>query len=174
MGGPVVNLLADNLFSEATQAIMSYITITWNRRSGHATFFTCSNLLLPRKKLIEIGGFDRFWQGAGEDRDLCRRWCEHDLPMSMVPQAAVGHAHRLNIWSFLQQHFNYGVGRWWCEQRRTKPHLGPPMWSGLPFYFNLLLYPFDRYPLLQAVSVSVLIGFAQLATAAGYCKARYV
>lgn len=172
MGGPVVNLLTENIYSETTQAIMTYITETWNSRGDGATYFTGSNLLFPREKLIELGGFDPTWQGTAEDRDLCRRWCENGLPMSVVPQASVGHAHRLDFRSFLRQHFNYGRGRWWCQQRRTKRDFGPPDWSGLPFYFKLVLYPLGRFPLLKAVGMCWLILCSQFATAAGYYKAK--
>lgn len=172
MGGPVVNLLTDNIYSETTQAIMTYITDNWNSRGNGAAFFTASNLLFPREKLVELGGFDTTWAGAGEDRDLCRRWCEHNLQMTRVPQAVVGHAHRLNFRSFLRQHFNYGRGRWWCEKRRTKPNAGPPGWSGLPFYFNLVFYPLGRFPLFKSVGMCWLSICSQIATAAGYFKEK--
>ena len=173
MGGPVVNLLTDNIYSETTQAIMTYITETWNSRGKGAAFFTASNLLFPREKLVELGGFDTTWLGTGEDRDLCLRWGEHGLPMKEVPQAIVGHAHHLNFRSFLRQHFNYGRGRWWCEQRRTKPDTGPPGWSGLPFYFKLVLYPLGRFPFLKSVAMCFLSACSQLATAAGYYKGKF-
>jgi len=172
MGGPVVNLLTDNIYSETTQAIMTYITDTWNARGHGVAFFTASNLLFPREKFVELGGFDTTWRGTGEDRDICRRWCEHNLQMTRVPQAVVGHAHRLDFRSFLRQHFNYGRGRWWCEQRRTKPDAGPPGWSGLPFYFNLVFYPIGRFPFFKSVGMCWLSIGSQIATAAGYFKEK--
>ncbi len=173
MGGPVVNLLTDNIYSETTQAIMTYITDTWNSSGKGASFFTASNLLFPREKLMEIGGFDPTWQGTGEDRDLCRSWCEHGLPMSVMPLAVVGHAHRLDFRSFLRQHFNYGRGRWFCEKRRTKQNAGPPDWSGLPFYLKLLIYPLGRFPFFKALAMCWLSTCSQLATAAGYYTTKY-
>lgn len=172
LGGPVVNLLTHNIYSETTQAIMTYITDTWNKTRYGATFFTGSNLLFPRARLMDIGGFDRSWAGAGEDRDLCRRWCEHGLRMESVPEAVVGHAHHLTFRSFLRQHYNYGRGRWWCERRRTRPDAGPPAWSGLSFYRRLLLYPFGRFPLLKAIRMGGLTLCSQAATAAGFSVAR--
>lgn len=172
LGGPVVNLLTDNLYSETTQAIMTYVVDGWNSTAAGAQFFTGSNLVFPRERLIQLGGFDRTWRGAGEDRDLCRRWSEAGLELGTVPDAVVGHVHELNWSSFLRQHYNYGRGRWWCEHRRTRRGAGPPAWSGIPFYVKLLLYPFGRYPWIKAVGMSSLALCAQGATAAGALAAR--
>ncbi len=172
LGGPVVNLLTDNIYSETTQAIMTYVVDAWNSSAAGARFFTGSNLVFPRQMLIELGGFDRTWPGAGEDRDLCRRWSEAGRELETVPNARVGHVHKLNGSGFLRQHYHYGRGRWWCEHRRTRHGAGPPAWSGIPFYLRLLRYPFGRYPVIKAIGMSGLALCAQVATAAGSLEAR--
>lgn len=173
LGGPVVNLLVDNIYSETTQAITTYVTDAWNNTPAGAVFFTGSNILLEKAKLNSLGGFDRSWHcRTGEDRDLCRRWCEAGLKMEFVPQAVMGHAHQLNFRAFLRQHFHYGQGRWWSEHRRTKPRLGAPAWSGPSFYLKLLSYPFGKYPLAKALKMSLLTFCAQIATAMGTHEAK--
>ena len=173
LGGPVINLLTDNIYSETTQAITTYVTEAWNSSATGACFFTGSNLLLPKKLLLAIGGFDRSWTcRTGEDRDLCRRWAEAGLKMAEVPEAVMGHAHRLGFRAFLRQHFHYGQGRWWTERRRRASGHGPPAWSGLGFYLGLLRYPWSLFPMFQAARISGLVVCAQVATAWGSIQAR--
>ena len=172
LGGPVINLLTNNMYSETTQAITTYVTEAWNSSANGPLFFTGSNLLLPRESLARIEGFDRSWLcRTGEDRDLCRRWAEAGLKMSTVPAAEMGHAHCLDFRAFLRQHYHYGQGRWWSERRRKADGVGPPAWSGPGFYFRLLLYPWRRFTILKAASISCLTACAQAATAVGVIQA---
>ncbi len=174
LGGPVVNLLKGNICSETTQVITNYVTDAWNSGAGGPVFFTGSNLLLPRRPLESIGGFDRTWTSrTGEDRDLCRRWAEAGLPMAFVPEAIMGHAHALNLSSFLRQHFHYGQGRTRGERRRREAQRGAPAWSGPGFYAGLLVAPWRRFPPGQAATISLLTLCAQLATACGVLHARF-
>ncbi|MFM8251957.1 MAG: glycosyltransferase [Planctomycetota bacterium] len=172
LGGPVVNLLTDNIYSETTQAIMTYIVETWNSTPTGAKFFTGSNLLFPRETLLQIGGFDTSWSGAGEERDACRRWAEAGLKMEHVPAARVGHMHHLTLRGFLRQHYHYGRGSWWCERRRRVPDSGAPGWSGILFYIKLVLYPIGRYPLMKSLGICGLTIGSQIATVCGSLKAR--
>ncbi|MFZ9854357.1 MAG: glycosyltransferase [Limisphaerales bacterium] len=172
LGGPVVNLLEDNILSETTQAITTYVTDAWNASAEGARFFTGSNVLLPKEQLVRMGGFDRSWRcRTGEDRDLCRRWAEAGYRMSVVPSAEMGHAHRLDFRAFLRQHYHYGQGRWWSEHRRRAVHAGPPAWSGPGFYLGLFLHPYRHYRPSRAVGISFLTACAQVATAVGSLQA---
>lgn len=173
LGGPVLNLLKDNIYSETTQMITTNVTDAWNSGTKGAVFFTGSNLLMPRASLEKIGGFDRSWTSrTGEDRDLCRRWAEAGLHMAYVPSAIMGHAHGLNFLSFLRQHFHYGQGRTRNELRRKKHMAGPPSWSGLEFYAGLLLEPWRIFPPVKAAVISLLTAIAQIATACGALQAH--
>ena len=168
LGGPVINLLTNNIHSETTQAITTYVTTAWNSGKDGAVFFTGSNLLLPRKSLEKIGGFDREWTSrTGEDRDLCRRWAEAGLRMAFVPNAVMGHAHALNFRSFFRQHFHYGQGRMQSELRRKRESSTAPAWSGLRFYAGLLMEPLRLFSPLKAAQVCFLTACAQVATACG-------
>ena len=174
LGGPVVNLLAHDLCAEATQTAITYVTQAWNSSPAGPVFFTGSNILLPRAGLLEIGGFDRSWTcRTGEDRDLCRRWAEAGLRMAFVPDAVMGHAHGLDFFKFLRQHFHYGQGRWWGERRRRMRDAGAPGWSGAGFYLGLLTSPFRSFPPGKAAVVMALLACAQAATAAGSLQARF-
>jgi glycosyltransferase involved in cell wall biosynthesis len=168
LGGPAINLLTKNIYSETTQTITTYVTNAWNSGKDGAVFFTGSNLLLPRKSLEKIGGFDRKWTSrTGEDRDLCRRWAEGGLQMAFVPNAVMGHAHALNFRSFFRQHFHYGQGRVQNELRRKKESSTAPAWSGPQFYAGLLMEPLRLFPPLKAAQVCFLTICAQVATACG-------
>ena len=172
LGGPVINLLRDDWFAETTQLMTTFVTTAWNAGPNGACFFTGSNLLMPRASLERIGGFDRSWSSrTGEDRDLCRRWAEAGLQSNYVPEAIMGHAHRLDFPAFLRQHFHYGQGRWHCENRRRKRYAGPPAWSPPSFYGRLLLEPLRLEPKSKAGAVWLLLGCAQLATLAGNINA---
>lgn len=174
LGGAVVNLLTNNIPAEATQTIVTFVTDTWNSGPGGASFFTTSNLLLPRDGLLAVGGFEQGWPTrTGEDRDLCRRWAESGRRMACVPEAVMGHAHGLTFRKFLRQHFHYGQGRWWTERRRVKDGAGPPAWSGPGFYMDLLASPWGRFSPAKAAWISLLIALAQVATATGSLQARF-
>jgi glycosyltransferase involved in cell wall biosynthesis len=168
LGGPVINLLTKNIYSETTQTITTYVTNAWNSGKDGAVFFTGSNLLLPRKSLEKIGGFDRKWTSrTGEDRDLCRRWAEAGLRMAFVPNAVMGHAHALSFRSFFRQHFHYGQGRVQNELRRKKESSTAPAWSGPRFYAGLLMEPMRLFSPLKGAQVCFLTICAQVATACG-------
>ena len=174
LGGPVINLLTDNIYSETTQTITAYVTTAWNSGPGGPVFFTGSNFLLPRKSLEGIGGFDRRWTSrTGEDRDLCRRWAEAGLPMASVPGAVMGHAHALDFSAFIRQHFHYGQGRSCSESRRKKRGAGAPAWSGPGFYAGLFLAPWRVFPPWKAAQVCLLTACSQLATACGSWQASF-
>jgi glycosyltransferase involved in cell wall biosynthesis len=175
LGGPVLNLLAENIYSETTQAITTYVTDAWNSGKEGPVFFTGSNVLFPRCSLVNIGGFDRAWSGrTGEDRDLCRRWGEAGFRMAYVPEAVMGHAHALDFPAFLRQHFHYGQGRWRTELRREKRGAGAPAWSKPGFYAGLLLAPWRTFTPMKAARVSLLSVCSQAATACGSLQARFV
>lgn len=168
LGGAVVNLLPQDVFAETTHTITTFVTGAWNAGQDGARFFTGSNVLFPREKLLRIGGFDRGWKcRTGEDRDLCRRWLEAGHRMVFVPEAVMGHAHALDFRAFMRQHFHYGQGRWWTERRRTMPRRGVPGWSPPGFYIGLLMAPWKVFPPAKAMRIFVLLCFAQMATAGG-------
>lgn len=173
LGGPVYNALPHDIFATATQDIVTSVCDGWNRDPENACFFTFSNAIFPAARFRAIGGFDPDWTWrTGEDRDLCRRWCEAGGRMVRVPDARMGHAHDLTFRRYLRQHFHYGQGNHATARRRTSAGAGPPDWSGPGFYAGLLLRPFRVHPFPRAVVVAGLVALAQVATLAGRIDAR--
>jgi GT2 family glycosyltransferase len=110
LGGRTVNALPDNRYSTTSQVLVDFV-MGYLEMGDHLRFFTSNNIAMPRECFAELGGFDpAFPIAAGEDRDFCDRWLAEDWPMLRVPDAVVGHAHRLSLGRFLRQHFNYGRG----------------------------------------------------------------
>ncbi len=93
-GGHVVNGLATNAWSEASQLLVGFLHGYYNREPGSARFLTSNNLAFPRTGLVDVGGFDPVYQrAAAEDRGLCDRWTRLGRRLIYVPGARVSHAH---------------------------------------------------------------------------------
>lgn len=175
LGGSVVNGLPEDPFATATQDIVTYVCDAWNAVPGRARFFTFSNVLFPTARFRALGGFDPDWTWrTGEDRDICRRWCEAGERMVRVDDAVVHHVHGLTWRRFLRQHFHYGQGNHAAAARRAVAAAGAPDWSGPGFYVALLAYPFRIHPLPRSLIVAGLVIMAQAATLAGSLAARLV
>jgi glycosyltransferase involved in cell wall biosynthesis len=174
LGGPFVNLLVEHFWATATQEIISFVTEKWNRNPNDAQFLTFSNLVFPSREFRESGGYDPdwFWR-TGEDRDVCRRWRARGGRMVFVPEAVVGHAHGLNFWKFLCQHFHYGQGNFAALSRRHSASGGAPHWSGIAFYTRLVSDPFRKFPPVRASALAAAFLVAQFANLAGFANAAW-
>jgi len=111
VGGQTRNALTHNLYSTASQLLISYLFSYYNAVPHAARFFPSCNLAFPSKRFRAIGSFDvTYPRAAGEDRELCDRWLHHGYRMIYVAEAVVYHAHDLTFRAFLRQHFHYGQG----------------------------------------------------------------
>lgn len=172
MGGEVRNFLTEDVFASATQEIISFVVEEWNKDPQNAKFFTVSSLLFPADALRSIGGFDPMWlERTGEDRDICRRWCESGRQMVYCPDALMWHAHGLTFRKFCRQHFNYGEGNWASRYRRKVAHAGAPDFSGCWFYIKLFARPFRSFHLSFALRVAAAMIVAQMTNIAGFISA---
>ena len=175
VGGLTRNVLADNLFSEASQELVAYLYAYANGDPVRARFLTSNNLAARRDLFFACGAFDAsFAQAGGEDREFCRRWLAGGRGIIYTPAARVDHAHRLGLRGFWRQHCNYGRGAWRfhavaARQRGTSVsvRLEPAR-----FYVDLLRYPFGRRPWGQALAVTALLALAQIANAVGFWRGR--
>jgi GT2 family glycosyltransferase len=168
IGGRTINGLDRNLFSEASQLLVSYAVKTTTMQDGEYRFFPSCNLGVDRRVFDQVGGFDtRFKAAAAEDRDFCARCVSSGRNLHFAGDAVVFHHHRLTLTGYLRQHFNYGRGaalfRRLCgdgelEMART----AAPWW-----YVRLILSPFGRYSVHRSIGLAALLGLAQVATAAG-------
>ena len=168
VGGPVVNELVRNPFSEASQVLVSFLCAYYNRDPGDAHFFTSNNLAFPRAALLEAGGFDaKYQRAAAEDRELCDRWRRQGRSLVTAPDALVRHSHNLSFRSFWRQHFSYGTGAWHYWQHRANGEASRIKVEPLRFYRNLLTWPI-RTRGVAGLPVGALLALAQVANAAGF------
>jgi len=120
-----------------------------------------------------LGGFDTgIPRAGGEDRDLCDRWLHHGYQMIYAQEVLVYHAHALTLDTFWRQHFNYGRGAFYFHQAHARRGQERIKVEPLPFYLNLLRYPFSQARGLQALLLAVLLGVSQMANAIGFLWER--
>lgn len=175
VGGQTRNVLTHNLYSTASQLLISYLFSYYNAVPGAATFFPSSNLAFPLARFREVGGFDTTYpRAAGEDRELCDRWLHYGHRMVYAAEAVVYHAHDLGFLSYWFQHFHYGQGALCFHQVRARRghrriKVEPPM-----FYLNMLRYPFATAQGLKAPVLTLLLATAQVANATGFFWERTV
>lgn len=111
VGGSTWNGLPEELFASTSQFIVDLVYEHFNADVEHAYFFSSNNVLCPRHRFLELGGFDAEFPWAGaEDRDFCDRWRAAGWPLVWRQDALVEHRHSQSLWTFLQLHFRYGRG----------------------------------------------------------------
>ena len=168
VGGLVVNELARNPFSEASQALVSFLCEYYNANPQDARFFTSNNLAFPRAALVEAGGFDaKYQRAAAEDRELCDRWRRQGRRLVTAQDAVVRHSHNLTLPGFCRQHFSYGTGAWHYWQHRANGQASQVKVEPLGFYGSLLTWPI-RTRGVAGLPVGALLALAQVANAAGF------
>lgn len=169
VGGQTLNALAHNIYSGASQLLISYLFSYYNAVPRAARFFPSNNLAFPAERFRAIGGFDvTYPRAAGEDRELCDRWLHCGYRMVYVEEAVVRHAHDLTFRTFLRQHFHYGCGAFCFHRIRARRGLHRIKVEPLSFYINMLRFPFVSTRGLRAPSLMLLLVVAQLANAAGF------
>jgi len=173
VGGRTENVLTHNLYSTASQLLISYLFSYYNAVPRAATFFPSNNLAFPAARFRDIGGFDMTYpRAAGEDRELCDRWLHHGHRMVYAVEAVVYHAHDLSLLTYWFQHFHYGQGALCFHQVRAnrgqrRIKVEPPM-----FYLNMLRYPFVSAQGVKALFLTFLLVTAQVANATGFLWER--
>ena len=169
IGGEILNALPGNLFSSASQALVSYLYFYYNKNSKEAHFFTANNIALSKKCFLAVGGFHQEWGiAAAEDREFCDRWLLSGYQMTYAPEAVIYHAHPMSLTGFWDQQFNYGRGAHFFHRTRNRRNQEPMKFEPLSFYLNLIRYPFLRFKKVKAVSISGLIVLAQAANIVGF------
>ena len=173
IGGRTFNVLSNNLYSVTSQMILDYLCRYYNADPDRARFLTSSNLALPAYCFRAIGGFDKsFRMAAGEDRELTDRLLHKGCRITYAPEVLVYHNHPLTLYSFWQQHFNYGRGALLFHQlsarRRKRPIRLEPLFS----YMTLMLYPFSQKRKKRAFLLAMLGMAAQMAVASGFAAMK--
>jgi GT2 family glycosyltransferase len=176
IGGKTLNALPDNVYSEASHAILVVLYEHYNRDPQQAHFFTSMNTAMRRNLFIEIGGYDDIhFPYAGEDRDLIDRWRLNGLPAIYVPQAQVLHAHDLDLRGYWRQHCNYSrVAHTFHEVHHARANQQvsfEPM-----FHFRVWTYALRsdiKQPLWWRLCLQMLLYLEQGINVYGYARARF-
>ncbi len=173
VGGDTHNALPQNLYSTASQLLVSYLLTYYQCRAGRGRFFPSCNLAFPTKHFRDVGGFDvSFSRSAGEDRELCDRWQHQGYLMIHAPKAVVYHSHHLTATTFLRQHFHYGCSAYYYHLVRARQRHQPMKIEPPAFYINMLTYPFGKIPFGKAIACVPLLIIAQAVNAAGFFRER--
>ncbi|SPP63634.1 glycosyltransferase [Nitrospira lenta] len=169
VGGETYNALTQNLYSAASQLLVSYLLAYYSGAPERVRFFPSCNLAFPAKPFRDIGGFDlSFPRSAGEDRELCDRWQHRGYRLMYAPEAVVYHAHHLTAKTFLRQHFHYGGGAYYYHRLRARQRQQPMKVESPGFYVKMLAYPFGKIPFGKAMLVVPLLVVAQAVNAVGF------
>lgn len=119
VGGTTWNGLPEDLFASTSQLIIDLVYEHFNADPEQAYFFASNNVLCPRERFLELGGFDETFPRAGaEDRDFCDRWRMAGWPLIWRSAARVEHRHSQTLWKFIDLHFRYGRGARLYQTRR--------------------------------------------------------
>jgi glycosyltransferase involved in cell wall biosynthesis len=156
--GRVVNGTTANVFAEATQVVLTYLTLRALRADGTTSFAPTYNLACRRELLLEMP-FDERYVNAGADRDWCMRLARRGPAIEYLDEAVVDHRQALGLREFCRKHFDYGRGSARFHRRHGVALERPG------FYAGLVRAGFDR-----GIAVGLALCLAQIATAAGYAS----
>jgi GT2 family glycosyltransferase len=173
LGGPVVNVLADNPYATTSQFLSDLIFAYCNSDPRRATFLSSNNMAVSAAAFRALGGFHAGFRTA-EDRELCDRWLFRGKRIAFVPEAVVRHAHELTFLHYCRQHFDYGRGASAFHRLRRARGSGD-MRSALRFHGDVrrwLLPPFRRNRFGRASTIAGLLVVLQVANLLGYCSAQ--
>lgn len=171
IGGRVVNVLEDNPYAGASQAIVDFLYDYYRAAEGEAPFFTSNNLAVPRDRFLELGGFDvTFPLAAAEDREFGLRWRRRFGALRYAPEALIGHAHPLTLRRFCRQHANYGRGARHLSRVNAAAGVDQHRVEPPGFYWGLVTYPrtAPKAPVLKCA----LVALSQAAMTWGYLTER--
>lgn len=169
VAGRPIDVPQANRYSQASQALIDYLLSRFNTSPEQATLAIGNNFGVPAEAFRAVGGFSpRYFRTTAEDRDFCARWVAKGQRIVYAPDIVVHHACRLNLGSFLRQHFHYGRGAFLFHQLQAQRRGGRIKLEPPGFYFSLLLWPWSVRAGPDAARMSLLFVVAQAAHTAGY------
>ncbi|MFM8283686.1 MAG: glycosyltransferase family 2 protein [Planctomycetaceae bacterium] len=136
VGGSTVNGLKDDLFAETSQLIVEMVYQHFNRDPADAYFLASNNMGCHRKAFLAVGGFDRRFRAAAEDREFCDRWRMAGRRLWWIRDAVIEHRHAQSLRSFTQLHLRYGQGAYHYQRLRKSRGSGS-MREDLGFHGSL-------------------------------------
>ena len=164
LGGCTENRLSKNIYSEASQLLVSYLYSHFKDTPWY--FFTSNNFAMDKESFLSIGGFDEsFKTSAGEDRAFCAQWIKRGYQLEYVPDALIWHSHELTLSSFCFLHTKYGraashyrikLNEWGIQENRFR----------IRFYFRLIGFVSDKakYSVIDKVNLLLLMALSQFCT----------
>lgn len=172
VGGSTRNGIDGWIFSETSQLIIDMVYDHFNADPENAYFFASNNMLVPRSRYLEVGGFDESFPRAGaEDRDFCDRWRAAGWPLIWRPEATIEHHHPQSLRTFVGVHCRYGRGARLYHSRRRDRATGT-MDDDLSFHATLPLRVWKRlgrHPgALRRMQICGALALWQCANAAGF------
>ena len=174
IGGRTVNALQNNVYSTASQLLISYLFSFYNVNAQEAQFLNGSNLAMPADGFHAIGRFDKtFFLMGAEERELCDRWQHNGGRMMYAPEVLVYHFHALTFRSFLRQHYKYGCGAFHFHRLRSARKWQRIKVEPLTFYYNLIMYPFLGQEGWRAPLLLILLILSQAANAVGFFMEKF-
>ncbi len=165
-GGRVVNGVPRNRGAVASQIVVDALHSQFNRDPASPRFFASSNIALPRKVFLAVGGFDDGFRYA-EDREFCERWLRSGRRFVSAPDAVVDHMRTLTPVEFWRQHHGYGRGAWAFSRARSDDGRRSDT-SGV---LRALVDELRRAdPSVGRPRLAAYLALSQLATATGYLR----
>lgn len=157
-GGRTINGVGSSRTADASQFVVDHLSGRCRGGSVGAAYGAANNIAV-RTDVYAAVPFDVRFRFAGGDRNWCARLHAAGYRMAYSPTALVHHKHRLDLKSFLRQHFAYGRGAY-----SYRSGLGSPLrLEPSDFYASLLTRAFRAGP-----GMGGLVALSQVATAAGY------
>jgi len=185
VGGTTVNGLTDEVCASASQLIVDLVYEHFNADHENAYFLASNNILCPRERFLEIGGFSESFPRAGaEDRDFCDRWRMAGWPIVWRPAARVEHRHSQTLRKFIDLHVRYGRGAYRYQAMRRQRGSGT-MREDLGFHGTLPRRVWRRLGrlagpesgscgLCRRLQLGASLGLWQVANAAGFAAEAVV
>jgi GT2 family glycosyltransferase len=172
IGGRVVNALAENPYSSASQSLQDFLYHWYHEQGrGQLPFFTTNNLAMFRRDFDRIGGFDISFTFASEDRDISDRGAHAGLELVYAPEAIVRHAHDLDLRRFITQHFRYGQGAARFHQARALRRRDRVRLEPAAFYLGMIGSPMSDQ-IKRSLPALALLFVSQSASFLGFAHAR--
>jgi len=170
VAGRAVSLHPENDWATAGQLLTDHLHRWYNGDPESGSFVTSNNLAVSARTFHVLGGFDAsFPSAAAEDREFAERALREGHRLVYLPDAVVGHRHRLTPRAFLRQHYGYGRGA--RRVLRARRRAGGGMVFEPPgFYTQLLRSPWREHRGLRAARLAALLAASQAAHTAGFVR----
>jgi glycosyltransferase involved in cell wall biosynthesis len=157
-----ITLSGGGALAEASELVGHAPAATHAGNEGTLPFAPSNNLACTRTVFESIRFDESYPNAAGEDREWCARLTGAGYVLRLEPNARVVHYQDLTLGRFLRQQFRYGQGAYRFRRRSGERR---PLESR-SFYTALL-----RRAFTESFKAGLLVGTAQLATAAGFALA---